>query len=228
MKKLLSLAMAFCLSLGCLTGCGETTNAGNNGGEATAATTATTTTTAATTTTTQAETTTTTTTTKATTTTTAQREVDLGQLFDLNLSNIIFIGHNSAGGLQYLLFMKYIGSKEIKYYTIDFDMYNSVMDPAYDDITRNNTFSVRTAGPAKCGDYLMLFEKDNPSEYCSTCYYLSVTKIELEYMDGTKDVSYIESKASNYMLENSISKCNDAWTNVFLILKEQYPDFVNS
>ncbi len=42
MKKLLSLAVAFCLSLGCLTGCGETSNTGNNGGEATAATTTTT------------------------------------------------------------------------------------------------------------------------------------------------------------------------------------------
>ncbi len=223
MKKVLCFAIAFFLSFGCLTGCGETSNTGNNGGEATAATT---TTTAATTTTTQAETTTTTTTTKATTTTTAQQNVEFDQLFDEESSDLYFVGQNSVGGLQYTGFFKYIGEKEVKYCNFYFEMENSVKDPAYDDITGNNRYVWQGVGPLTKNNYITIVSKSDVAAYSKVCYYLWITKIEVEYMDGTKDTVIPLIRSTNIMLENLIS-CNDAWTDAGSSIMGLYPDYVN-
>ena len=224
MKKLLSFAVVFCLSFGCLTGCGETSNTGNNGGEATAATTtttaATTTTTAATTTTTQAETTT-----KATTTTTATTTtpVTLGELIDFNNANFQFIGHNSASGLEYVFFAKYIGEKQLKYFTIYYQMYNSVDDPAYDSISGKPMFSVKTAGPVNKNQYISDIQKNTPKIYSEVCSKLNLYRIEFEFMDGTLYTFDFDWPAQE--ITANYREVDDTWIEVLTYIKEDYSDY---
>ena len=75
------------------------------------------------------------------------------------------------------------------------------------------------------GDYLMIFEKDRPSKYCGNCYYLYIKRIELEYMDGTKEVADLEWKSENMMISLGTTKCDEVWTPLINQLKDYYPDF---
>ncbi len=220
MKKIISMCAALCLSVGCLAGCGSVSGEPNSA-DNTTTTSPTQTTTSQATTTAPPETTTTTT----TTVTTSKKEVSLSQIIDEEKSAFFYVGKNSANGLQILAFVKYNGTKEIKYYTVDFEMYNSVMDPAYDDISHSSKFSEKVSGPAQSGDYLMIFEKDRPSKYCGNCYYLYIKRIELEYMDGTKEVADLEWKSENMMISLGTTKCDEVWTPLINQLKDYYPDF---
>ena len=95
--------------------------------------------------------------------------------FYLNSVNEIYVGwlaDNTSG-------------KRINYYTTYYRMYNPVGDPAYDQITGLDTFSIRTVGPIDPGETLI--------DYCGThaysnlCSKIVLEKIELEYADGTTE-----------------------------------------
>ena len=67
-------------------------------------------------------------------------------------------------------------------------MYNSVDDPAYDDITNRSTFSVKVIGPLKQNEVFIDMSSGSPKVYCSVCDQLQVDTIEFEYDDKTTDV----------------------------------------
>lgn len=92
---------------------------------------------------------------------------------------------NSVGGIKVLWKSKYTGEKEIKYYTVNFHLYNSVDDEAYDDIRGESKHSVRVVGPAVTGHELIVY--DDNLFYCSSCAKVQIDTIKFEYMDGTED-----------------------------------------
>ncbi|MBQ6675107.1 MAG: hypothetical protein IJM75_03155 [Ruminococcus sp.] len=222
MKKILCFAIAFFLSFGCLTGCGDTSNGDyvDDGNEDTEVTT---TTTSAITTTAPTETTTTTTTTEMTTTTLTTTPVTLGELIDFNNANFQYIGHNSASGLQYVFFAKYIGEKQLKYFTCYYKMYNSVDDSAYDSISGKSMFSVKTAGPVNKNQYISDIQKNTPKIYSEVCSKLNLYRIEFEFMDGTLytyDFDWpVQEITANYR------EVNDTWIDVYTYFKDYYQDY---
>ena len=92
---------------------------------------------------------------------------------------------NSVGGIKVLWKSRYTGEKEIKYYTVNFHLYNSVDDEAYDEIKGKSKHSVRVAGPAETGRELIVY--DDNLFYCSSCSKVQIDTIKFEYMDGTED-----------------------------------------
>ncbi len=119
---------------------------------------------------------------------------------------------NSAGGLQYFWADKYIGDMTINYYILHFEMYNAVDDPAYDEIKKQSTFTVKMIGPVESGEYLAAMSISDPDVYCETCEKLELREIELEYDDGTTaTVEYgwytteldLDSSWMTYRLENN-------------------------
>ncbi|GEM_PF-2859758 len=233
MKKTLSVICALMMCFA-VAGCGNTKSNNN-----TAATTGTTTTTSKATTT-KAETTTTTTpvpettsttttpvtTSATTTTTTAAPKADVYDLFDISNGkyNLMFVGQNSVGGLQYIFFAKYIGKKEIKYATCLYSMYNAVNDPAYDDITNKSKFSVKSIGPVQKGQYILDLSCDTPSIYCKTASKLSLDSINLEYMDGTEDYIELGWVVDEFLPEEEL---NVRWTGIWTFIEQQFPDIFN-
>lgn len=95
---------------------------------------------------------------------------------------------NSAGGLQFLWAHKYMGTKEVKYYTLYIKLYNAVGDEVEDEIKGNSQIKLKMIGPINPGEYLLATSSRDPLLYCSLCDKITIEKIELEYMDGTKDM----------------------------------------
>jgi ABC-type enterochelin transport system substrate-binding protein len=202
MKKQIAGMVALVLSLTMFSACGTQENSTN-----TYSTTVTTTTSV----------TTKTTTTTPTATTTVKQNLSRDDVFD----NCIFylISSNSVGGLQYIWADKYLGTKTVNYYTLYFEMYNSVDDPAYDEIKNQSTYTVKTVGPVESGEYMIILSRDNPDVYCNICSKLIITKIVLEYADGTTDtVDY----------GWSVTKQDATWSAVFNSLKTNEPEFYNA
>ncbi|MCM1115838.1 MAG: hypothetical protein NC397_10130 [Clostridium sp.] len=92
---------------------------------------------------------------------------------------------NSVGGIKVLWKSKYTGEKTIKYYTVNFHLYNSVDDEAYDDIKGKCEHSVKVVGPAETGHELIVYDEN--LFYCSSCSKVQIDTIKFEYMDGTED-----------------------------------------
>ena len=164
---------------------------------------------------------TTTTTAPETTTTTTAPALNAADFFALNTLYLELLPNNSAGGLQYVMGMKYTGSKEIKYYTLHFSMYNSVDDPAYSDIGNDSTFSVRTSGPIKPGECVVDISKESPRVYCNVIEKLSLDSIDLEYFDGTVDSIAINEKV---VQNNSSRDLDSAWTSAINKLERKCPE----
>lgn len=92
---------------------------------------------------------------------------------------------NGVGGIEVLWKSRYTGEKEIKYYTVNFHLYNSVDDEVYDEIKGKSEHSVRVSGPAEKGRELIVY--DDNLFYCSGCTKVQIDTIKFEYMDGTVD-----------------------------------------
>ena len=223
-RRFTSLTFLICFAI-LFSSCGAVSGNSSNEDEEIAETTTTTVTTAeeTTTTTTTETTTTTTTTTKpqttTTTTTTTAKKVESSDVFSDDRS-LYLLKPNSAGGLQFLWFNKYIGEKTVNYVTVNFEMINSVDDPAYDTITGKSSFSIRAVGPLTTGGYAYAESRGNPVAYCETCSKLRITTIELEYADKTKDII-------DYYSSWDIWNYESDWTDVFLSIQEYYTDFTN-
>lgn len=80
---------------------------------------------------------------------------------------------------------KYTGDKEIKYYTVNFHLYNSVEDEVRDEIKGKSEHSFRVSGPVANGENLIVFDEN--LLYCSACTKVQIDTIKFEYMDGTED-----------------------------------------
>lgn len=142
--------------------------------------------------------------------------------FDSNENNIAFylIDQNSAGGIQYLWADKYIGTKEIKYYTLHFSMINSVGDPAYDEITSCSTFNLKYSGPVSSGKFLTSISYSNPEAYCRTINKLSLDTIDFEFMDGSK-------ATVNYGWYTTIQSCSNGFVGIINAIKNNIPALYN-
>lgn len=159
-------------------------------------------------------------TTTTTTTTTTIPKKTISDVFEYE-PVLYLLWPNSAGGLQYWCFTKYIGSKQIKYYTIFYEMFNSVGDPAYDDIKGLSVFSTKTSGPVDPGNYIVDISDDRPVVYCWNCDRLQINTIELEYMDGTKDTIDV---GWSYGMQTDSSL---GFTNIVNSIRSDYPDYYN-
>lgn len=79
-------------------------------------------------------------------------------------------------------------TKEVKYYTLYIKLYNAVGDEVEDEIKGNSQIKLKMIGPINPGEYMLAISSQDPLLYCSLCDKITIEKIELEYMDGTKDM----------------------------------------
>ena len=92
------------------------------------------------------------------------------------------IGYNSANGMYLMWAAKNISDKAIKYIRFTVEFFNPVDDPAYDSITNDTKKTIELIGPIAAGDSF-LYRKI--IAYSNSCEYVNITKIEIDYMDGT-------------------------------------------
>jgi len=103
----------------------------------------------------------------------------------------LYFKKNSVDGIQVRWTAKNNTNKQIKYYTTYYGMFNSVGDFAYDEITGDPDFSIKTVGPINQGDWILNFTGKHEGEaYSATCHDLFLYKIFVEYMDGTSETIY--------------------------------------
>ncbi len=77
--------------------------------------------------------------------------------------------------------------KTINYYTVHYETYNPVGDPAYCEIKHTNKFTMNYVGPAKPGAKIYLGTNDDPIGYMGACNLVVITHIDLIYSDNTKE-----------------------------------------
>ena len=105
----------------------------------------------------------------------------------------LYFKKNSANGIQVRWSAINNTNKVINYYTTYYTMYNPVYDLAYDQITKEPYFKLKTVGPAPVGSKILDFTgKYKGVAYSATCEYLYLSKVELEYSDGTKETIYLD------------------------------------
>ncbi len=111
----------------------------------------------------------------------------------------IGFGVNSANGINVYWSARNDSGKTIKYCDIYIDMLNRVDDPAYDEITGQSTIVLSGVGPIDPGDKLGIVEIIG---YSSVCNKITIRKLEVEYMDGTKEtIAYGYSGTYNPILD---------------------------
>lgn len=89
--------------------------------------------------------------------------------------------------------------KKINYYTCYFNVYDSVGTKLRDDINNSDTVSMRVTGPVAAGDNLIIC---GTIGYFTTGSKVKITKIKLEYADGTQetiDYGYSTSTINPYL-----------------------------
>ena len=91
---------------------------------------------------------------------------------------------NSADGIHVYWQGKNNTGKTINYYTTYYSLYNPVWDPAYCSIKKTNVVSPKNVGPVGPGENLINY---SVLAYCSSCEYISLDKIFVEYNDGTSE-----------------------------------------
>ena len=93
---------------------------------------------------------------------------------------------NSAGGVNLHIIWKNTSDKTVKYAHFTCDLYNAVDDKVADTITRNYSQTGTVTGPIEPG---AVYGKNYLWEnfwWNNTGRYAKITKIRLEYMDGTE------------------------------------------
>ena len=92
---------------------------------------------------------------------------------------------NSANGIEVTWVAKNNTGKEIKYYTLNFSMWNPVGDPAPCQIAKTHKVNLRFVGPVPIDSMILCFE--DIIGYSAACSKVTIDTIDLEYMDGTKE-----------------------------------------
>ena len=92
------------------------------------------------------------------------------------------IGYNSANGLYLMWAATNTGEKTIKYLTLTIEFCNVFGDPAYDEITKSSSKEIRLIGPIEAGESLYFRQIVG---YSSSCSYVAITDMTIEYTDGT-------------------------------------------
>ena len=95
-------------------------------------------------------------------------------------------GKNSVGLVKLVWTADNNSGKTIKYYTTTVYYYNSVGDPARNDITGKTSYTVKYVGPVEPGETVLVSEVG----YCSICREVVVGEVTLEYTDGTTDTGW--------------------------------------
>lgn len=93
-------------------------------------------------------------------------------------------GKNSVDGIKLCWTAKNVSGKTINYYTVRVYFYNSVGDPAYDEITHKSFKDVKYVGPVAPDAELVIFSMVG---YVPACSKVTLGEITLEYSDGTTD-----------------------------------------
>lgn len=91
---------------------------------------------------------------------------------------------NFVNGIKLLWEAENLSGKTINYYTVTLYFYNSVGDPAYDEITGKNYKTLKYVGPVKPGKNLLIYTNVG---YVPACSKITVGDIKLEYSDGTTE-----------------------------------------
>jgi hypothetical protein len=98
----------------------------------------------------------------------------------------ILRGRNSVGLVNVAWTATNNSGKTIKYYSAKIYYYNSVGDPARNDITGETSYTVKYVGPVAPGEMVLVSE----AGYCSVCREAVVGEVTLEYTDGTVDTGW--------------------------------------
>ena len=89
---------------------------------------------------------------------------------------------NSVGGIKVKWEAKYLGEKTISYYTVYMTLMDPFGTPIKDEISGKSQISCRVLGPVKKNENLLLY---NVVGYNGNCNVVKITKIKLEFTDGT-------------------------------------------
>lgn len=85
--------------------------------------------------------------------------------------------------------------KIINYYTVYFQYFNAVGDPAYDELTGESTGKIKYVGPVEKGNWLVVGKTIG---YIPALHKIKITKVDLEYKDGTTEtIQYNKSTTKN-------------------------------
>lgn len=112
------------------------------------------------------------------------------------IDNNLYFTRNSVNGLCFFINAVNNTNKIIKYFHVEFLMFNSVWDASY-DMHGNNSFKMNIVGPIYPGETIA---NAGPSYCCDTytndlCDYIGVVGVFIEYMDGTSEtVRYIDAE----------------------------------
>lgn len=90
-----------------------------------------------------------------------------------------------VGGVEWNFKFTNNSDKTIKYIYLEWDCYNAVGDPVYDEITGKNSHGVKHTGPLESGKSTNLLRTTNLF-YSFSLTSVKFTRLEVEYMDGTK------------------------------------------
>lgn len=90
-----------------------------------------------------------------------------------------------VGGVEWNFKFTNNSDKTIKYIYLEWDCYNAVGDPVYDEITGKNSHGVKHTGPLESGKTTNLLRTTNLF-YSFSLKSVKFTRLEVEYMDGTK------------------------------------------
>lgn len=106
----------------------------------------------------------------------------------IRIKNVRITEPNSAGGVDLYIDWVNNSDKIIKYVYFTCDLYNAVDDPITCDIRGYTSFTGKTTGPIKKGQGSKSGYRWENAWYNYSASYAVLKKIEIEYMDGTKEV----------------------------------------
>lgn len=114
-----------------------------------------------------------------------------GLNYKVGLPQKLYFSKDSAYGIRVRWAAENNSNKTINYYTTTYYMFNSVGDFAYNSLTKDCYFLIKTVGPVRHGSILYDYTEDKEVDaYSRLCTDILLYTIKLEYSDGTSEVIY--------------------------------------
>lgn len=110
------------------------------------------------------------------------------------LDNALYFTRNSVNGLSFYINAMNNTNKTIKYFHVEFLMMNSVFDLSY-DMYKNCSYKMNIVGPMYPGNRIANAgpERGVDTYNDDVCYYVGVSSVFVEYMDGTSEtIPYVD------------------------------------
>lgn len=116
----------------------------------------------------------------------------------INWTETQYYSSNSVGSVTGAIAFINNSGKTINYITLTYHLYNAVGDPALEDITGLNYIKVRWIGPVEPFGRFDATGDSNIIGYCSTCSYVNIKEVKIEYSGGTSENGILNVKFYRY------------------------------